>query len=67
MITNDNDDSVNNEVITGLAQVWREHSDMNLVEFQFEKSLGLPHDLITPTRPGARIDLVYPKLLELIQ
>jgi len=67
MITNDNDDSVNNEVITGLAQVWRDHSDMNLVEFQFEKSLGLPHDLITPTRPGARIDLVYPKLLELIQ
>jgi pimeloyl-ACP methyl ester carboxylesterase len=67
VITNANDDSVNNGVIAEFEQMWRDHGDDMLVNFQFEKSQGLPHDLITPTRPGARIDLVYPKLLELIQ
>ena len=67
VITNANDDSVNNGVVAEFERMWREHGDENLVTFQFEESLGLPHDLITPTRPGGRVDLVYPKLLELIQ
>lgn len=67
VITNANDDSVNVGVVAEFEQMWKEHGDDNLVLFQFDKSLGLAHDLITPTRPGARIDLVYPKLLELIQ
>jgi hypothetical protein len=67
VITNANDDSVNNGVVAEFEQLWQEHGDENLVTFQFEKSLELPHDLITPTRPGERIDLVYPKLFELIQ
>ena len=67
VITNANDESVNNGVVAEFEQMWEEHGDENLVLFQFDKSLGLPHDLITPTRPGARVDLVYPKLLELIQ
>jgi carboxylesterase len=67
VITNANDDSVNNDVIAEFEQMWKKHGEENLVTFQFEKSLDLPHDLITFTRPGARIDLVYPKLLELIQ
>jgi carboxylesterase len=67
VITNANDESVNNGIVAEFEQMWREHGDENLVAFQFEKTLGLPHDLITPTRPGARVDLVYPKLLELIQ
>lgn len=67
VITNANDESVNNSVVAEFEQMWKEHGEENLVVFQFEESLGLPHDLITPTRPGARVDLVYPKLLELIQ
>lgn len=67
VITNANDESVNNGVVEEFEQMWKEHGEENLVTFQFEKSLGLPHDLITSTRPGARIDLVYPKLLELIR
>jgi carboxylesterase len=66
-ITNANDDSVNNASVAVFERTWRKHGGENLVTFQFEKSLELPHDLITPTRPGARIDLVYPKLLDLIQ
>jgi pimeloyl-ACP methyl ester carboxylesterase len=67
VITNANDESVNNGVVAEFEQMWKEHGDNNLVTFQFDKALGLPHDLITSIRPGARIDLVYPKLLELIQ
>jgi carboxylesterase len=67
VITNANDDSVNYDVIAEFEQLWQEHGEENLVTFQFEKALKLPHDLISPTRPGARIDLVYPKLLELIR
>ena len=67
VVTNANDESVNNGVIAEFEQMWRKHGDEDFTTFQFDKSLGLPHDLITPTRPGARIDLVYPKILELIQ
>jgi hypothetical protein len=66
-VTNANDESVNNSVVAEFEQLWKEHGEENLEVFQFDKSLELPHDLITPTRPGARIDLVYPKLLELIR
>lgn len=67
VITNADDNSVNNGVVAEFEKMWKRHGEDNLVTFQFEKALGLPHDLITSTRPGARIDLVYPKLLELIQ
>jgi carboxylesterase len=67
VITNANDDSVNNGVVAEFERMWKDHGEENLVTFQFEKALGLPHDLVTAIRPGARIDLVYPKLLELIQ
>jgi len=65
-ITNANDSSVNNAVIHDFEQVWRENGDDCVKTFQFEKELQLPHDLITVGRPDSRIELVYPKLHELI-
>ena len=67
VITNANDDSVNNGVVAEFEQLWQQHGEEFLRTYQFDKSLGLPHDLITPTRPGGNIQAVYPKLLELIQ
>ena len=67
VITNANDDSVNNEVVAEFEQLWLEHGEQFLQTFQFAKELGVPHDMITASRPGGRIDIVYPKLLELIQ
>jgi pimeloyl-ACP methyl ester carboxylesterase len=67
VITNANDDSVHNGVVAEFEQLWLEHGEQFLRTFQFGQSLGLPHDLITPTRPGGNIEAVYPKLLELIQ
>jgi len=67
VITNASDDSVNNEVVAEFEQLWLQHGEQFLQTFQFDKTLELPHDLITVTRPDGQIDIVYPKLLELIQ
>ncbi len=67
VITNANDESINNSVVAEFEQLWLKHGEEFLKTFQFEKGLNLPHDLITPTRPGGNIEAVYPKLLELIQ
>ena len=66
-ITNANDSSVNNAVIRDFEQMWRENGDDCVKTFQFEKELQLPHDLITVGRPDSRVELVYPKLHELIR
>jgi carboxylesterase len=66
VITNANDESVNNEVVAEFEQLWLEHGEQFLQTFQFTKELGVPHDMITISRPNNRIDIVYPKLLELI-
>jgi carboxylesterase len=67
VITNENDESVNNEVVAEFEQLWLEHGEQFLQTFQFEGELGIPHDMITVDRPDGHVDIVYPKLLELIQ
>jgi pimeloyl-ACP methyl ester carboxylesterase len=66
VITNANDESVNNQVIAEFEELWREHGEQFLQTYQFEKSLEIPHDMITVTRPDNHVEIVYPKLLELI-
>jgi pimeloyl-ACP methyl ester carboxylesterase len=66
VITNANDESVNNDVVAEFEQLWLEHGEQFLQTFQFEEALGIPHDMITVNRPDGRVDLVYPKLKELI-
>ena len=66
VITNANDESVNNEVVAEFEQLWLEHGEQFLQTFQFEKDLEIPHDLVTASRPDNHIDIVYPKLLEII-
>ena len=66
VITNVHDTSVNNEVVAEFEQLWLEHGEQFLQTYKFEKSLEIPHDMITITHPNDRTDIVYPKLLELI-
>jgi len=66
VITNANDDSVNNGIIAEFEELWREHGEQFLQTFQFEKELGIPHDMITVSRPDGRVDIVYPNLMQLI-
>ena len=67
VVTNANDESVNNEVVAEFEQLWLEHGEQFLQTFQFEESLGIPHDMITVNRPDSQVEIVYPKLLELIK
>jgi len=65
VITNGNDDSVNNERTQQVVDLWRQHSaDIEL--YEFPASLGLTHDLIDPSQPDLKTDLVYPVLIDLI-
>jgi carboxylesterase len=67
VITNSNDGSVNNDVIAEFEEIWLAHGEQFLKTFQFSKDFGLPHDLISPDRPDGNIEVVYPKLHELIR
>jgi len=66
VVTNANDTSVNNNLTSRVVDLWRGHGAKNLGTFEFDASLGLGHDLIDPSQPDQRTDIVYPKLIELI-
>jgi pimeloyl-ACP methyl ester carboxylesterase len=64
VVFNANDDSVNNELTMDMVKKWQAQ-DANLTTYAFDASLKLSHDLIDPTQPSQRIDIVYPRLIEL--
>lgn len=64
VITNGNDDAVNNAVTDDFIQQWRELGE-NVITYRFPESDKLNHDMIDPMQPDARIDIAYPKILEL--
>lgn len=67
VITNDNDPAVDNGVTDQLVTLWQDHDDefLNLVEL--EEELGLPHDIITPTREDGNPAFVYPLIIRNIE
>ena len=65
-VTNANDHTVNNNISADVAGVL-ERSGASVTSYQFDKSLGLPHDFIDPTGIGDRKNEVYPVLLKLIE
>jgi len=65
IVFNANDKSINNDLTAKVVRDWRRHG-ANLTTFEFEAALGLEHDLIDPAQPGAQIEIVYPRLIELI-
>ncbi|MEI6481586.1 MAG: hypothetical protein WCO19_04775 [Candidatus Saccharibacteria bacterium] len=64
IITNANDDAVNNKVTDEIIEQWQK-TGANLVTYRFPESDKLNHDLIDPLQDDARIDISYPKILEL--
>ena len=67
VVTNANDPAVNNDVVASFEQLWLAHGEEFLSSYQFDEGLALPHDFITSTHPDGQPDLVYPKLIEIIQ
>jgi carboxylesterase len=65
VVTNANDFAINNELTAKVVEDWRKHG-ANLTTYEFEAALQLQHDLIDPYQPDAQIDIVYPRLIELI-
>ncbi|MBI5653170.1 MAG: alpha/beta fold hydrolase [Chloroflexi bacterium] len=65
-ITTAPDPAVNNRATAQLIARWRARGTVvNAYEFRGEQIPSL-HDIIDPAQPAARIDLFYPKLIELI-
>jgi len=64
MVTNANDTSVNNELISQVVTHWQEDG-ADVKTYEFPASLGLEHDMIDPDQPNQNIDVVYPQLIEL--
>jgi carboxylesterase len=65
VVTNANDDSVNNELTAQVTQSWREH-EAQLITYEFPMTLKLPHDLIDANKSDSNTEVVDEKLIELI-
>jgi alpha-beta hydrolase superfamily lysophospholipase len=65
VVTNANDDSVNNALTAKVAQSWRKHN-AQLTTYEFPVSLKLPHDLIDANKPDGNTEFVDQKLIDLI-
>ena len=65
LVTNANDQDVNPVLMNEVRDAWQRH-DALVRTFEFGAELRLAHDLIDPAQADQRIDLVYPRLLELI-
>jgi pimeloyl-ACP methyl ester carboxylesterase len=65
VVTNAADLSVENTVTARLVDTWRAHG-ANVSTYEFPASLQLDHDMIDPHRADQHVDVVYPKLIELI-
>ena len=65
VVTNAADPAVNNELTAQVVQDWRAQG-ANLSTYEFGIQLGLGHDIIDPGDQNGNIELVYPRLIELI-
>ncbi len=65
VVLNTNDIMVNNESTDNIINVWQA-GKANLTTYKFKADLKLGHDLIDPSQPNQRIDIVYPRLMGLI-
>jgi len=64
VLTNANDSTIDNRQIHELVDIW-EQSGAGIVTYEFDASLGMPHDVIDVTS-NSKSDLVYAKIIELL-
>lgn len=65
VVYNANDTTISNVRTAAVVKEWRAHQ-AGLTTYEFEAGLRLGHDLIDPAQPDARIDIVYPVLIDLV-
>ena len=66
VITNANDDSVNNAMTARVVENWRRNAANKVNTFEFPASQHLLHDFIDPEMPDQKTASVYPTLLDFI-
>ena len=67
VVANALDESVNDRIFAKVIDNWKKHNGVRITRFEFDRSLGVLHDLIDPEQPYQRIAVIYPRLVELIE
>jgi carboxylesterase len=62
VVLSDSDAAVQRNMVKQLAQAWQRHAPDRVTFQRFSADLHIHHDMIDPTQPAQRIDLVYPIL-----
>lgn len=67
MVTNANDFAVNNALCAEFVANWRRNGANQVWTYEFPRALGLPHDLLDPAERGAQPDLVFARLIQIVE
>lgn len=65
MVLNPTDESVNNILVMSVVNKWQARG-ANVTTFEFDENLHLHHDLIDPNQPYQQVDMVYPRLIAIV-
>ena len=66
ILTTGTDKGANNRLTNQLAADWATKNPGRVTAFEFPEKDGVPHDMIDPHQPDAKIRISYPKILELL-
>lgn len=66
ILTTGTDQGANNVLTDQLAAQWQARNRGRVTLFEFPKADGVPHDMIDPNQPDAKLQISYPKILELL-
>jgi esterase/lipase len=66
VVINPTDEAIDVQAVEQLVSYWKANSDGQVRSYTFPASHDLRHDLIDPEQPYQQVDLVYPKLVELM-
>lgn len=67
LIANAADFVVNRQLIDLLAERWKLHDPSRVTQFDFSADDKLGHDVIDPLQPFARVEYVYPILMDYVE
>jgi carboxylesterase len=65
MVINPTDESIDNRRVMDVVKSWQTQG-ASLGTYEFDAGLQLRHDLIDPTQPYQQVDIVYPRLIDLV-
>jgi pimeloyl-ACP methyl ester carboxylesterase len=66
-LTTASDRGANNQLTNEIASQLKAREGEKVITYEFPEFLGIPHDMIDPAQPGAKTDLSYSKILELVE